>query len=61
MKQLSFEFMKKKEADIELSSEIEGKLIAQMVVVLIKVNKGEKSKNDDLTNKPKDKRKPFGS
>ncbi len=53
MKQLNFEFMKEinKEVDIELSSEIEGKLIEQMAVVLIKVNIGGKSENDDLQSK----------
>lgn len=51
MKQLGFEFMKEisKEVDIELSSEIEDKLIEQMAVVLIQVNKGGKSENDNLT------------
>ena len=53
MKQLSFEFIKEinNEVDIELSSEIANKLIEQMAVVIIRVNKGEKSKNDDLANK----------
>ena len=53
MKQLGFEFMKEvsKEVYIELSSEIEGKLIEQMAVVLIQVNKGGKSENDNLTTK----------
>ena len=53
MKQLSFEFIKKinNEVDIELSSEIASKLIEQMAVVIIQVNKGGKSKNDDLANK----------
>ena len=53
MKQLGFGFMKEinKEVDIELSSEIEDRLIEQMAVVLIQVNKGGKSGNDDL--KPK--------
>ena len=53
MKQLSFEFMNESntEVDIELSSEIKSKLIAQMAVIFIQVNKGEKSENDDLTNK----------
>ena len=53
MKQLGFEFMKEisKEVDIELSSEIEDKLIEQMAVVLIQVNKGGKSENDNLTTK----------
>ena len=52
MKQLSFEFIKEinKEVDIELSSEIKNKLIEQMAVVILRVNKGGKSKNDDLTN-----------
>ena len=53
MKQLSFEFIKEinNEVDIELSSEIANKLIEQMAVVIIQVNKGGKSKNDDLANK----------
>ena len=53
MKQLSFEFIKEinNEVDIELSSEIANKLIEQMAVVIIRVNKGGKSKNDDLANK----------
>jgi len=53
MKQLSFEFIKEinKEVDIELSSEITNKLIEQMAVVIIRVNKGGKSENDDLANK----------
>jgi hypothetical protein len=53
MKQLSFEFIKEinKEVDIELSSEIKNKLIEQMAVVIIRVNKGGKSNNDDLANK----------
>ena len=53
MTQLSFEFMKEinKKIDIELTSEIEDKLIEQMAVVLIQVNKGGKSENDDLTTK----------
>ena len=53
MKQLSFEFIKEinNEVDIELSSEIASKLIEQMAVVIIQVNKGGKSKNDDLANK----------
>ena len=53
MKQLSFEFIKEinKEVDIELSSEIKNKLIEQMAVVILRVNKGGKSKNDDLANK----------
>ena len=53
MKQLSFEFMNESntEVDIELSSAIKSKLIAQMAVIFIQVNKGEKSENDDLTNK----------
>jgi hypothetical protein len=53
MKQLSFEFIKEinKEVGIELSSEIKNKLIEQMAVVIIRVNKGGKSKNDDLANK----------
>ncbi|MCP4274476.1 MAG: hypothetical protein GY781_21330 [Gammaproteobacteria bacterium] len=53
MKQLTFDFIKKinQEVDIELSSEITNKLIEQMAVVIIRVNKGGKSKNDDLANK----------
>jgi hypothetical protein len=53
MKQLGFEFMKEinKEIDIELSSEIKDKLIEQMAVVLIQVNRGGKSENDDLKSK----------
>lgn len=53
MKQLTFEFIKEinQEVDIELSSEITNKLIEQMAVVIIRVNKGGKSKNDDLANK----------
>ena len=53
MKQLSFEFIKEinQEVDIELSSEITNKLIEQMAVVIIRVNKGGKSKNDDFANK----------
>ena len=53
MKQLGFEFRKEinKEVDIELSSEIEDRLIEQMAVVLIQVNKGGKSENDDLKSK----------
>jgi hypothetical protein len=53
MKQVVFEFMKEinKKTDIELSSEIEGKLIEQMATVLIQVNRGGKSENDDLSNK----------
>ena len=53
MKQLGFEFMKEinKEVDIELSSEIEDKLIDQMAVVLILVNKEGKSENDNLSTK----------
>jgi len=53
MKQLSFEFIKEinKEVDIELSSEIKNRLIKQMAVVIIRVNKGGESKNDDLANK----------
>jgi hypothetical protein len=49
MKQLDFGFMKKinKEIDIELSSDIESKLIEQMAVVLIQVNNGGKLENDD--------------
>lgn len=51
MKQLDFGFMKKinKEIDIELSSEIESKLIDQMAAVLIQVNNGGKLENDDPT------------
>ena len=51
--QLGFEFMKEinKEVGIELSSEIEDRLIEQMAVVLIQVNKGGKSENDDLKSK----------
>jgi hypothetical protein len=51
MKQLGFEFMREisKEVDIKLSSEIEDKLIEEMAVVLIQVNKGGKSENDNLT------------
>ena len=51
MKQLAFAFMKEinKEVDIELSNEVEDKLIEQMAVALIQVNKGGKSENDDLT------------
>ena len=50
MKQLCFEFVKEinKEVDIELSGEIEAKLIEQMAVALIRVNKGGKSQNDNL-------------
>ena len=53
MKQLTFEFIKEinQEVDIELSSEITNKLIEQMAVVIIRVNKGGKSENDDLANK----------
>jgi hypothetical protein len=53
MKQLGFEFMKKinNKIDIELSSEIEDKLIEQMAVVLIQVNRKGKSENDDLKTK----------
>jgi hypothetical protein len=53
MKQVGFEFMNEisKEVDIELSSEIEDRLIEQMAVVLIQVNKGGKSENDDLKSK----------
>jgi len=53
MLQRGFEFMKEinKEVDIELSSEIEDKLIEQMAVLLIQVNKGGKSENDDLRTK----------
>ena len=53
MKQLNFDFMNEsnKEVDIEISSEIKNKLIEQMAVVIIRVNKGGKSKNDDRTNK----------
>jgi len=49
MKQLDFGFMKKinKEIDIELSREIESKLIEQMAIVLIQVNNGGKLENDD--------------
>lgn len=50
MKQLHFEFAREnKEADIELSSEIEEELIEQMAVLLIQVNKGGIIKNDDFT------------
>jgi len=53
MKQLGFNFMKEisKEVDIELSSEIEDKLIEQMAVVLIQVNIGGKTENDNRTAK----------
>lgn len=53
MKQLTFDFIKEinQEVDIELSSEITNKLIEQMAVVIIRVNKGGKSKNDGLANK----------
>jgi len=53
MKQLTFDFIKEinQKVDIELSSEITNKLIEQMAVVIIRVNKGGKSKNDDLANK----------
>ena len=53
MKQLGFEFMKEisREVDIELSSEIEEKLIEQMAVVLFQVNVGGKSENDNVTTK----------
>ena len=53
MKQLTFDFIKEinQEVDIELSSEIANKLIEQMAVVIIRVNKEGKSKNDDLANK----------
>ena len=49
MKQLDFRFMEKtsKEIDIELSNEIESKLIEQMAAVLIQVNNGGKLENDD--------------
>ena len=53
MKQRGFDFMKEinSKVDIELSSEIESKLIEQMAAILIRVIKGGKSKNDGLTNK----------
>ena len=53
MKQLGFEFMGEidKELDVELSSEIEDRLIEQMAVVIIQVNRGGKSENDDLKSK----------
>ena len=53
MLQRGFEFMKEinKEVDIELSGEIEDKLIEQMAAVLIQVSKGGKSENDDLRTK----------
>jgi hypothetical protein len=53
VKQIGFDFMKgiNKEVDIELSSEIENKLIEQMAAVLIQVNRGGKSENDNLTTK----------
>ncbi len=53
MKQLGFKFMKEisKAVDIELSSEIEDKLIEQMAVVLIQVNIGGKTENDNFTTK----------
>jgi hypothetical protein len=53
MQQLTFDFIEEinQEVDIELSSEITNKLIEQMAVVIIRVNKGGKSKNDDLANK----------
>jgi hypothetical protein len=53
MKQLCFGFMKEinAEVDIEISSEIEKKLIEQMAVLIIQVNKVGKAKNDDLTDK----------
>ena len=49
IKQLEFGFMKKmnKKVDIELSNDIESKLIEQMAVVLIQVNNGGKLENDD--------------
>jgi hypothetical protein len=53
MKQIAFEFMNEisKEFDIELSSVIEDRLIERMAVVLIQVNKGGESENDDLKSK----------
>jgi hypothetical protein len=51
MKQLGFGFIKKikKEIDIELSTEIESKLIEQMAAVLIQVNNGGKLEDDGPT------------
>ena len=51
IKQLEFGFMKKmiKKVDIDLSNEIESKLIEQMAAVLIQVNNGGKLENDDPT------------
>ena len=53
MKQQGFDFMKEinNEVDVEFSSEIENNLIEHMAAILIRVIKGGKSKNDDLTNK----------
>ena len=53
MKQLDFGFVKKvnKEVDIELSNEIESKLIEQMALFLIQLNNGGKFENDDPTTK----------
>jgi len=53
MKQLSFEFVKEinQEVDIGLSPAIEDQLIEQMAIVMIQVNKGGKSEDDDPTTK----------
>jgi len=53
MKQLGFEFMKEisREVDIGLSSEIEDKLIEEMAVMLIQVNIGGRSENDNSATK----------
>jgi len=53
MKQLYFEFAREmdKQIDIELNSDIEEKLIEQMAVLLIQVNKREINENDDFTDK----------
>lgn len=53
MKQLGFEFMKEisREVDIGLSSEIEDKLIEEIAVMLIQVNTGGKSENDNSATK----------
>lgn len=51
MKQLCFGFMNEIDAKvvIELSSDIEEKLIEQMAVLIIQVNNEEETKKDDLT------------
>jgi hypothetical protein len=53
MKQLGFEFMKEssREVDIGLSSEIEDKLIEEMAAMLIQVNIGGNSENDNSATK----------